>query len=130
MSVSQKITSNEEKDRLKRLVKSIKPKGFGVIIRTVAEGKKVAELDKDLQNLIERWETMCSKLYKAVHPSKVLGEMNRASSILRDVFNDTFTGIHVDEEELYEQVTDYILEIAPKKTSIVKHYKNLSLIHI
>ena len=124
VSVSQKITSNEEKDRLKRLVKSIKPKGFGVIIRTVAEGKKVAELDKDLQNLIERWEKMCSKLYKAEHPSKVLGEMNRASSILRDVFNDTFTGIHVDDEELYEQVTDYILEIAPKKTSIVKHYIN------
>ncbi len=124
VSVSQKITSNEEKDRLKRLVKSIKPKGFGVIIRTVAEGKKVAELDKDLENLVERWKSMCSKLHRAEHPSKVLGEMNRASSILRDVFNDTFTGIHVDEEELYNQVTDYLTEIAPKKTSIVKHYKS------
>ncbi len=124
VSVSQKIKSNEEKDRLKRLVKSIKPKGFGVIIRTVAEGKKVAELDKDLQNLIDRWEEMCSKLNRAQLPTKVLGEMNRASSILRDVFNDTFTGIHVDEEELKDQVTDYLVEIAPKKTSIVKHYKN------
>ena len=91
ISISQKIESTEEKDRLKRLVKSIKPKGFGIIVRTVAEGKKVAELDKDLQNLISRWEGMCKKLYKAHHPSKVLGEMNRASSILRDVFNDTFT---------------------------------------
>ena len=59
VSVSQKIESNEEKDRLKRLITSIKPKGFGVIIRTVAEGKKVAELDKDLQNLMDRWTAMC-----------------------------------------------------------------------
>ena len=88
VSVSQKIGSKEEKDRLKRLVTSIKPKGFGVIIRTVAEGKKVAELDKDLQNLYEKWEHMCSQLQKARHPSKVLVELNRASSILRDVFND------------------------------------------
>ena len=124
VSISQKIRSSEEKDRLKRLVKSIKPKGFGVIIRTVAEGKKVAELDKDLQNLVERWEKMCSKLYKANLPSKVLGEMNRASSILRDVFNDSFTGIYVDNQELHEQVIDYLTEIAPNKTSIVKFYKN------
>jgi len=86
ISISQKIESQEEKDRLKRLVKSITPKGFGVIIRTVAEGKKVAELDSDLQNLVNRWTAMCKKLYKAHHPTKVLGEMNKASSILRDIF--------------------------------------------
>ncbi len=124
VSVSQKITDIEEKDRLKRLVKSIKPKGFGVIIRTVAKGQSVAELEKDLEQLIERWSNMCSKLYNAEHPSKVLGEVNRASSILRDVFNDTFTGIHVDSEELHQQVTDYLTEIEPKKVSIVKLYKN------
>ena len=120
VSVSQKIASNEEKDRLKRLVKSIKPKGFGVIIRTVAEGKKVAELDKDLENLLAKWSTMCKKLYKAPTPSKVLVELNRASSILRDIFNDTFTGIHVDDETLYGQIQDYVEEIAPGKDSIVK----------
>ncbi|SHG52303.1 Rne/Rng family ribonuclease [Flagellimonas flava] len=122
VSVSQKIGSKEEKDRLIRLVKSIKPKGFGVIIRTVAEGKKVAELDKDLQNLFSKWITMCKKLHKAPHPSKVLVELNRASSILRDVFNDSFTGIHVDDETLYHQIKDYLHEIAPQKESIVKHY--------
>ncbi len=124
VSVSQKIKSSEEKDRLKRLVKSIKPKGFGVIIRTVAKGKKVAELDKDLQNLIERWEEMCSKLHKAHYPTKVLGEMNKASSILRDVFNDSFTGIYVDNDDIHQNVNDYLLEIAPHKTSIVKPYSN------
>ena len=114
----------EEKDRLKRLVKSITPKGFGVIVRTVAEGKKVAELDTDLQNLLGRWTAMCKKLNKAQHPSKVLGEMNKASSILRDIFNDSFSSIVVDDEELYMQIKDYVHLIAPKKESIVKHYQN------
>lgn len=122
VSVSQKIGSKEEKDRLIRLVKSIKPKGFGVIIRTVAEGKKVAELDKDLQNLLTKWTALCKKIHRAPHPSKVLVELNRASSILRDVFNDSFTGIHVDDETLYNQIKDYLHEIAPEKESIVKLY--------
>ncbi|WP_298479021.1 Rne/Rng family ribonuclease [uncultured Maribacter sp.] len=122
VSVSQKIASSEEKDRLKRLVRSIKPKGFGVIIRTVAEGKKVAELDKDLENLLSKWSAMCTKLHKAPTPSKVLVELNRASSILRDVFNDSFTGVFVDDKTLYNQIKDYVQEIAPAKESIVKQH--------
>lgn len=124
VSISQKIEDKEEKDRLKRLIQSIKPKGFGVIIRTVAEGKKVAELDKDLQNLIVKWESMCKHILTAHQPSKVLGEVNKASSILRDVFNDTFTGIHVDDEDLYYQTREYLHEIAPEKESIVKFYQS------
>jgi len=124
ISISQKIEDREEKDRLKRLVKSITPSGFGIIVRTVAQGKKVAELDKDLQTLLGRWTAMCKKLPKAQHPSKVLGEMNKASSILRDIFNDTFTGITVDDETLFDQIKDYLQEIAPKKESIVKLYQS------
>ncbi|MCX7546350.1 ribonuclease E/G [Xanthomarina sp. F1114] len=124
ISISQKIENKAEKDRLKRLVKSITPQGFGIIVRTVAEGKKVAELDKDLQNLLGRWTAMCKKLHKAHHPSKVLGELNKASSILRDIFNDSFTSIYVDNEELYIQIKDYVHEIAPKKESIVKLYQS------
>ncbi|MEL0651490.1 ribonuclease E/G [Algibacter sp. TI.3.09] len=124
ISISQKIEDREEKDRLKRLVKSITPPGFGIIVRTVAQGKKVAELDKDLQTLLGRWTAMCKKLPKAQHPSKVLGEMNKASSILRDIFNDTFTGITVDDETLFDQIKDYLQEIAPKKESIVKLHQS------
>ena len=124
VSISQKIEDKKEKERLKRLVQSIKPKGFGVIVRTVAEGKNTAELEKDLQNLLSRWTAMCKKLPTAHHPSKVLGELNRASSILRDVFNDTFSGIQIDDEELYNQTKDYLQEIAPSKQSIVKFYQS------
>jgi ribonuclease G len=124
ISISQKIDSKEEKDRLKRLVQSIKPKGYGVIVRTVAEGKKVAELDKDLQNLVDKWTAMCKRIPTAHHPSKVLGELNRASSILRDVFNDTFSGIVIDDLELFNETKEYIQQIAPSKESMVKLYQS------
>ncbi|WP_127845785.1 Rne/Rng family ribonuclease [Psychroflexus aestuariivivens] len=124
ISVSQKIESKEEKSRLKRLVKSIKPKGFSVIIRTVAEGKKVADIDKDLQNLMKRWENMCKKLNRAHQPSKVLGELNKASSILRDIFNDSFTSICVDDDVIHNQIKEYVGKISPKKESIVSLYNN------
>lgn len=122
VSVSQKIESSEEKNRLKRLITSIKPKGFGVIIRTVAEGKKVAELDKDLATLTDRWTAMCKKLYRAHHPSKVLSELNRGASIVRDMLNDSFSAIHIDDESLYLKIKDYVQEVAPQKEQIVKYY--------
>lgn len=122
ISISQKIESKEEKDRLKRLVQSIKPKGFGVIIRTVAEGKKVAELDKDLQNLLDRWSAMCKKLRTAHHPSKVMSEMNKGLSLIRDLLNDSFSAIHIDDEALYLKIKDYVHDIAPQKEAIVKLY--------
>jgi ribonuclease G len=122
VSISQKIESKEEKDRLKRLLMSIKPKGFGVIIRTVAQGKKVAELDRDLQNLMDRWNAMCKKLRGAHLPSKVLSELDRGASIIRDVFNDSFSSIYIDDETLYLQIKDYVQSIAPDKENIVKFY--------
>ncbi|MDC9723650.1 MAG: ribonuclease E/G [Urechidicola sp.] len=124
ISVSQKIGDNKEKERLKRLIKSIKPKNFGVIIRTVAKDKKVAELDRDLENSLERWVSMCKQIKRSQTPTKVLSELNRAHSILRDVFNDSFTNIMVDDEQLYLEIKDYIAEIAPEKESIVKLHKS------
>lgn len=93
-------------------------------MRTVAENRKVAEIDKDLQNLITKWNSMCSKILTAHHPSKVLGEMNRATSILRDVFNDTFSAIIIDGNELFEDTKEYVQQIAPGKESMVKHYQS------
>jgi len=124
ISISQKIEDSKEKDRLKRLVKSIAPKGFGVIVRTVAQGKKVAELDKDLQNLYARWIAMCKKIKNVNIPGKVMDEMNISSKILRDIFDESFTSILVDDEALHIQIKDYVQKIAPKKESIVKLYKS------
>ena len=124
ISVSQKIEDSKEKERLKRLVKSIKPKGFGVILRTVAEGKKVAELDKDLQNSLDRWKSMCKRIANTNTPTKVLSELNRASSILRDLMNDSFTNIVTNDETLKLEIKEYLQEIYPEKEKIVKLHKS------
>lgn len=123
ISVSQKIKSPEERDRLIRLMQSIKPKNFGVIIRTVAQNKKVAELDQDLRDLVEKWERMHRNLRNAAPPKRILGEMSRATTILRDLLTEKFTSIQIDDQKLYEEVKSYVHTIAPEKESIIKLFK-------
>ncbi|MGM0549479.1 MAG: Rne/Rng family ribonuclease [Bacteroidota bacterium] len=122
ISVSQKLSSLEEKKRLKSLVKSIKPKNYGVIIRTVAEGKKVAELDAELRSLVRKWESTYQRLGGMKAPKVVLSELNRTSAMLRDVFNVSFNAIHINDDSLYREIRDYMSSIAPEKEKIVKFY--------
>ncbi|MCE9539713.1 MAG: Rne/Rng family ribonuclease [Bacteroidetes bacterium] len=123
ISVSQKIKTNDEKIRLKRLIASIKPKNFGVIIRTVAEGKSVADLDGDLNDLVGKWNICFEALKTAQPPQKVLGEIDRTSVILRDLLNASFNSIHINDEKLYEETKTYLQTIAPDKEKILKLYK-------
>jgi ribonuclease G len=120
ISVSQKIKSAEERNRLKRLITSIKPKNCGIIIRTVAENKLVADLDTDLRNLYKRWELITQKLVGAKPPQKLIGEIDRTSAILRDALNESFNNIVVNDPVLFEEIKNYIQRIVPDKVSIVK----------
>ena len=124
ISVSQKIKDAEERNRLKRLVISIKPKNFGVIIRTVAESKMVADLDSDLNDLISKWNNCINNLAKAKPPQKLIGELNRTSAILRDLLSEEFNNVYVNNLTLYEEIKTYIKTIAPDKAEIVKLYKS------
>lgn len=124
VSISSKIESSEEKNRLKTLVHSIKPKNYGVIVRTVAEGKKVAVLDAELKELVKRWESAFTSIRKETKSPKLfIGEMNRTSTILRDMLNVTFNSIHTNDHALAEDIRKYIREIAPEKEKIVRVYK-------
>jgi ribonuclease G len=102
----------------------IKPKNFGVIIRTVAENKSTADLEADLSNLLEKWRTLHANLKGAQPPKRVLGELNTTNSILRDLLKGNFTNIHVNDETMALQMKDYISEIAPGREKIVRHYDN------
>ena len=124
VSVSQKIKSSEERARLKQLLMSIKPKNFGVIVRTVAEGKRVAELDGELKVLIRRWEEAMTKVQKATkYPTLIYEETSRAVGMIRDLFNPDFEHIYVNDEAEFKEIKDYVTLIAPEKAGIVKLYQ-------
>jgi ribonuclease G len=101
VSVSQKISSVEEKNRLKTLLQSIKPNNYGIIIRTVAEGKKVKDLDNELRHLVEKWEYSFNDLKGMKPPHMLMSELKRTSAILRDMLNVTFNSICVNDERIY-----------------------------
>ncbi len=122
ISVSQKIKTTEEKLRLRQLIDSIRPKNFGVIIRTSAEGKSVRELHHELKTLLHCWEDTIEKARKASAPSLIFEEESRIVGMLRDVFSPTFESIHVNDKEIFGQIEKYVALIAPESSDIVKYY--------
>ncbi len=125
ISVSSKIKSGKERARLKQLVHTIKPKNFGVIIRTVAENKKAAELDMELRILLKRWDDAMDKMRKTNRncPQLLYEETSRTVGLLRDLFNPSYENIYINDETVYNEVKDYVTLIAPERKDIVKLYK-------
>ena len=123
ISVSSKLRDKDEKERLRRLIKSICPKGFGVIVRTAAQDCSVAELDADLQSLVEKWKTLHRQMQRQKPPSRALRELNRVSALLRDILNDSFNKIVTNDVELVTEISDYLKSIEPGKEKMLKHYQ-------
>ena len=123
VSVSSKIKKGEERTRLKQLIQSITPKNFVVIVRTSAEGKRVAELDAEMKVLLSRWDEAIKQVQKTTaRPQLVFEETSRAVALLRDLFNPSYDGIYVNDDDILKQIKDYVGIIAPDKVGIVKKY--------
>ncbi|ANU63931.1 Rne/Rng family ribonuclease [Muribaculum intestinale] len=122
ISISQKIKTTEEKVRLRQLVESIRPKNFGVIVRTSAEGKRVAELNHELKTLLKCWEDTVANAQRSTPPTLVFEEESRIVSMLRDVFSPSFESIYVNDAETFGQISKYVSLIAPERQEIVKLY--------
>lgn len=122
--ISQKITRSSEKRRLRKLVQSIKPKKFGIIVRTVATGKEMEELQADLDQLMDRWKVIVDKLSMAVAPAKIASELDMTTSLIRDMINDSFESIYVDDPLLFQELKQYLHSVSPEYTHILKLYKN------
>ena len=123
VSVSQKISSKEEKKRLETLVKSILPKNYGAIIRTAAEGKKAAVLVAEAKSLIEKWESSWKKIARNKSTQLLFTEYSKTTTILRDLLNDSFSNIHVNDRNVFEETKKYISLISPEQEKIVKLYE-------
>ena len=123
INVSTKIKNDSERARLKQLMHSIKPKNFSVIIRTVAEGKRVDELEKELKVLLKRWEDTVARARQAQQcPACVFEETSRTVGMIRDLFNPSYENIIINDEHVYNEVKDYVTLISPESAGIVKKY--------
>jgi len=124
VAVSKKIGNAEERKRLRLLVESIRPKNFGVIVRTAAEGKKVADLHEEIITIMKNWEDIYNQLNKAKPPLKLLSELDKTSSILRDILTDSFNRIVVNDKQMYLNIRSYMESISPEQVSIVNHHRS------
>lgn len=124
VAVSRKIHSSEERKRLQKIIESIKAKNFGVIVRTAAEGKSITELREDLDALVETWNIIQHNLRGALAPVKILSEQTKTTSILRDLLNEDFNRIVVNDRNIFNDAKNYIQRIAPEKADIVAFHQN------
>lgn len=124
VSISQKIESTEEKNRLRKITKSLVPKNYGIIIRTAACGCEVSVLENEINKLVAKWEKIIGSIkhVKSKVPYLIQREVDRVSSLLRDVYNPTYTDIIVDNKELFSEVKNYISSIAPGYENTVRLY--------
>lgn len=123
VAVSKKVSNSEERKRLQLLVESIRPKNFGVIVRTAAEGKKVADLHEEMLLIMKKWEDIHSQLNKAKPPLKLLSELDKTSSILRDILSDSFNRIVVNDKQLYQNIRNFLESISPDQVNIVSQHR-------
>ena len=124
VAVSRKIHSSEERKRLQKIIEAVKPKNLGVIVRTAAEGMQTADLHQDLLELEATWKTIQRNLKDAVPPKKILSEQGKTNTMLRDLLNEDFNKIIVNDKELYNDTKAYIQRIAPSKVDIVTLFNN------
>lgn len=72
---------------------------------------------------MEKWEKTTQKLHNAKPPEKIISELDRTSAILRDLLNESFNSVHINDNALYEETRNFIQTFAPQKVDIVKLYK-------
>ncbi len=123
IGVSKRIQSYKEKRRLKNFAKQNRPKGFGVIIRTAAEGKSEKLLKNDLDNLIKTWRQIEKKLKTIRPPCLVYKDLGMTSSVIRDLFTHEISKVVVDSEKLYKQIVKYLKDVSPHLIDRVELYK-------
>lgn len=123
IGVSRKIQNPKERRRLKELAKQIMPPNFGLIIRTVAEGKSDKIIRKDLNNLLETWHKIERKIKRQKAPTLLYKDMGMASSVIRDLFTADVDRVVVDSRKLMRELTSYIKDVAPQLKEKISYYK-------
>lgn len=123
IGVSKKISSFRERRRLRRIVREMLPKGFGAIIRTVAEGKSEDMLRQDLQELVKAWNNIEKSVKTEKAPALIYKDLNTTSSVIRDLFQDAVEHVVVDGKKLYKEIKAYVQWMSPDMADRIELYK-------
>ena len=115
IGISRKITDKYEKRRLRRIIKEFKPKGFGIIIRTISQGKNSTLLKSDFDRLWEQWNELTSKINKKQAPSLVYDDFATSDQVIRDLFTPDTNNIYIDDKKLYNRIYKYVKEVNPSQ---------------
>ncbi|MFD1103198.1 Rne/Rng family ribonuclease, partial [Schaalia naturae] len=120
MGISRKLPENE-RQRLKKILKKVVPGHAGVIVRTAAEGASEQQLSDDVARLTRQWEDIEKKQQSTKGAPKLLrGEPELAVRVVRDIFNEDFTELVIQGKETYQTVADYVAELSPELSDRVQ----------
>lgn len=122
VGVSRKIYRVQEKRHLKKIVRDMKPDGFGVIVRTVAENKDEKTLRADLDGLVQKWKKLQHKLKNAKSPALIYKDVAMASSVIRDLFTSDVSRVRIDSKKLYKEITTYLRDVSPSLLHRIEYY--------
>jgi len=123
IAVSRKINNYKERRRLKSVVGSMVPEGFGVIIRTVAKGKDKQAIEDDMRNVLKKWERILKQLETAKPPALLYKDLDMTESLVRDLFAKQYNRVLVDDPEMHKQIKSYVSQVAPQMIPNVELYK-------
>jgi len=120
--VSKKIFKVQEKRDLKRVVRKLRPSGFGLIARTVAEGQSEKSLQSDLDMLLRQWKKLDHRVKKTSEPGLIYKDVTMASSVIRDLFTKDVDRVVVDSKKLYREISAYLKEAGSGLSNRVEHF--------
>jgi ribonuclease G len=113
VGVSKKIYDFKERRRLRNIARSILPKNYGLIIRTVAKNQNEEALQEDLNNLIKTWKEIETTVKSETPPALIYQDLNTTSSVIRDLFTPDVSKVFIDSKKLFKQIKNYVQLIQP-----------------
>ncbi len=124
LGISRKIEDEKERQRLKDILNTLAiPEGFGIIVRTIAEGATKTAISKDFAYLTRLWKNIKSRVMEVETPYLLYKERNLVGRTIRDYFTSDVSEILVDDAAVYQEIKDFMKIISPKQTKIVKQHK-------
>jgi ribonuclease G len=128
VGISRRIIDEDERARLREIVDSIRPKGYGLIIRTASEGSTEEDIRKDLEFLVLLWENIQKKKDRMSAPTLLYSDLDLVFRCVRDLMSQDVKRLVIDSEEEYERIKDFVRMYFNKLLDKIENYEGLDSI--